>query len=213
MAIKAKRLHHRPHVPSLQEDNARTGFFELDQLAALLRHLPDYVRGPVVFASITGWRKQEVLGLEWSRINFRDGTVRLDPAQSKNRKGRVFPFTPELRHLLEQQRRVTNDLQQELGRITPFVFHRKGERLRSFTKSWARACAAAGVPGRLFHDLRRSAVRAMEQSGVPRSVAMDLIGHRTESIYRRYTITDERMLKEGVAKLAAVQGHAPREVG
>jgi len=69
------------------------------------------------------------------------------------------------------------------------------------------------VPGRLFHDLRRTAVRAVEQSGVPRSVAMALVGHKTESIYRRHTITDERMLKEGVTKLAAVQGHAPRVVG
>ena len=147
LAIKAGRLHHRPHIPTLQEDNARTGFFEPDQLAAVLRHLPEYVRGPVVFASITGWRKEEVLGLEWSRVNFREGTVRLDPAQSKNRRGRVFPFTPELRHLLEEQRRLTNALQQEQGRnhplrlppegCAPAVLHEVvGESLRRRRRAW-----------------------------------------------------------------------------
>ncbi len=54
----------------------------------------------------------------------------------------------------------------------------------------------------VFHDLRRTAIRNMERAGVPRAVAMKLVGHRTESIYRRYCIVDERMLREGVEKLA-----------
>jgi hypothetical protein len=42
----------------------------------------------------------------------------------------------------------------------------------------------------------------MERAGVPRSTAMALVGHKTESIYRRYAITDEAMLREGVEKLS-----------
>jgi len=33
--------------------------------------------------------------------------------------------------------------------------------------------------------------------GVVRSAAIAMVGHRTESIYRRYAIADEAMLKEG----------------
>ena len=54
--------------------------------------------------------------------------------------------------------------------------------------------------GRSF--LRRTAVRNLERAGVPRSAAMAMVGHKTESIYRRYAIVDEGMLKESAAKLA-----------
>ncbi len=37
---------------------------------------------------------------------------------------------------------------------------------------------------------------------MPRSVAMRLTGHKTESVYRRYAIVAERDLAEGVEKLA-----------
>jgi hypothetical protein len=39
---------------------------------------------------------------------------------------------------------------------------------------------------------------------VPRSVAMSLTGHKTESVYRRYAIVDSAAQSEGVAKLAAL---------
>ena len=46
-------------------------------------------------------------------------------------------------------------------------------------------------------------MRNLERAGVSRSVAMKMIGHKTESIYRRYAIVDEAMLREGAEKLAA----------
>src|SRR5439155_5507135 len=61
-----------------------------------------------------------------------------------------------------------------------------------------------GVPGRLVHDLRRTAVRNLERAGVPRSTAMQLTGHRTEAVYRRYAIVSEGDLVVGVGRLAAL---------
>jgi hypothetical protein len=40
-------------------------------------------------------------------------------------------------------------------------------------------------------------------AGMPRSAAMRLTGHKTEAVYRRYTITDAAMFQEAAAKLDA----------
>jgi hypothetical protein len=55
------------------------------------------------------------------------------------------------------------------------------------------------------------AVRDLERAGVPRSVAMNLVGHKTDSIYRRYAIVSQRHLAEGVARLAALRQMAPQD--
>jgi hypothetical protein len=65
-------------------------------------------------------------------------------------------------------------------------------------------------PLRIPHDFRRTAVRNLERAGVPRSTAMAMVGHRTGSIYRRYAIVDETMLREGAERLTALyRGQSP----
>ena len=58
---------------------------------------------------------------------------------------------------------------------------------------------------------RRSAVRNMERRGLSRSVAMQLTGHKTEAVYRRYAITSD--LRAGVERLNAmpISGARSRE--
>jgi integrase len=89
------------------------------------------------------------------------------------------------------------------GTICRFVFNRRGRRIKGFRKAWANVCKAAGFAGRIPHDLRRSAMRNMERAGLSRSVAMQLTGHKTEAVYRRYAITSESDLREGVDRLNA----------
>ena len=59
---------------------------------------------------------------------------------------------------------------------------------------------ATWCPGRIPHELRRTVVRNLERAGVPRSVAMKLTGHKTESVYRRYAIADDRDLRVAVER-------------
>ena len=201
LAIKASMLMHKPHMPMLKEDNVRAGFFDDDQVAAVLAHLPAAVQPVVRFAYITGWRIQsEVLPMQWRQVDRKLGEVRLEPGTTKNRAGRVFPFTNQLRQLFDTLWTEREALQKH-GKIVPNVFHRNGKRITSLRGAWDKACAAAGLPGRIPHDLRRSAVRNMERGGLSRSVAMQLTGHKTESVFRRYAITCEADLQEAVRRL------------
>ena len=155
----------------------------------------------------------EILTLEWHQVDFKAGEVRLEPGTTKNKEGRTFPFTKDLRAVLDAQLEE-HKLLAKRGKIEPRVFVRmvalgRGGPLRpkpivSFIKAFKAACRKAGCPGRIPHDLRRTAVRNLERAGVPRSVAMKLTGHKTESVYRRYAIADDRDLRVAVERLDAV---------
>jgi integrase len=166
----------------------------------------------VRFAALTGWRKQETVGLRWASVDLEAGWVRLEGSRSKNGRGRELPFwkLPELEDLLTEQRTRTNRVERERDMICPYVFHRGGEPIRSSYTAWLGATERAGLAGAWFHDLRRTAVRNLERAGGSRSDAMDLTGHKTESIYDRYSIVDSVRLEEAVEKLARYHGDEPR---
>jgi integrase len=212
LGMQARRIQLLPYIPMLRENNARQGFFERDQFEAVIRHLPEPVRPVAAFAFVTGWRVSEVLGLTWDCVDFDAQMVRLEPGSTKNYEGRQFPFTPDLFAILDAQRETTKAASVRLERIIPTVFHRDGAPIKSFRHSWDSACKAAGVPGRIFHDFRRTAVRNLERAGVSRSVAMKLTGHKTEAVYRRYAIVSDSDLRAAAVKLAAAsdQPRAPR---
>lgn len=80
--------------------------------------------------------------------------------------------------------------------------------IKAFTKAWSAACRAAGCPGRIPHDLRRTAVRNLIRAGVPDSVAMKITGHKTRSVFERYNITSKSDLTEAARKLNAAGSFA-----
>ncbi len=207
---QAGKVAQRPHIAMLEEDNVRTGFFEEPQFRAVLAHLPEDLQPVFETVYITGWRiKSELFTRQRRHVDLRDGWLRLEPGETKNRKGRMFKITPTLRAVLERQFARTEAIERTTGQIIPWLFHRAGRPIKSFRRAWVTACKQAGVP-RIPHDFRRTAVRNLERAGVPRSTAMAMVGHKTESIYRRYAIVDEAMLTEGAQKLEAYHAAAPK---
>src|SRR5581483_3534866 len=148
--------------------------------------------------------QSEAAPLRWAQVDFAGGVVRLEPNTTKNAEGREFPMIPELRALLERRLALTRRLERARGQVIPWVFHRRGRPIKSLRRSWISATRAAGQPGLILHDLRRSAVRNLERAGISRSVAMRMTGHKTEAVYRRYAIVASSDLCEAARRLAAL---------
>jgi integrase len=188
-----------PAFPVMAVDNARQGFFEPDELTILLSYLPAYLQPVFRFASVTGWRVQsEVLTLPWVNVDFRTGMARLDACHTKGNQARVFPFAdhPMLARLLQAQYEYRGD--------SPLVFHRHGHPIKDYTTAWRSARVKAGLPERIVHDLRRTAIRNLRRAGVPEQTAMKLSGHKTRSVFDRYDIHNEDDLRDAVGQLARV---------
>jgi integrase len=215
LAIEAGKLLHRPKIPLLKEDNVRTGFFEREQFESVRAHLPAHLRPLVTFMYITGWRRNEVTSLEWRQVDFAAGEVRLDPGTTKNDEGRTFPFTTELRELLDV-RHEEHERLKKTGHIEPHVFvrvvsttgsratrraNRKPRVIGNFRKTWMAASRAAGCPGRIPHDFRRTAVRNLVRAGVSERVAMTMTGHKTRAVFDRYDIVSSGDQRDAARKL------------
>ncbi|MBZ5500501.1 MAG: site-specific integrase [Acidobacteriia bacterium] len=208
LAVNEGRLLFRPKVPMLQEDNVRKGFFERKAFDSLLKHLNDDLKPIFQFAFLTGWRvASEILPLQWQQVDFEAATVRLEPGTTKSGAGRTFPLTSELRDLLEGQSAKNAALRQR-GIICPWVFNRRGRRIKSVKTAWNKARTAAGLPGRIQHDFRRTAIRNLIRAGVSEKVAMQICGHKTRSVFDRYNIVDERDYHDAARMLDEAGPHS-----
>jgi len=89
--------------------------------------------------------------------------------------------------------------------VIQHLFHRNGKRIPydTFRKTWKKATTEAGYPGKLTHDFRRTAATRMDSTpGISMSVAMTLLGHNTDIMFRRYIQKHDERLIEAAERLA-----------
>jgi integrase len=176
-----------PYFPMIKETTVRTGFLSDEDYIRLRDELPHELKALFVCGYITGMRKGELTGIQWSQVDFDAGLITLEKGATKNDDARSVPILDgDMRDLLQEswKEREANWPQ------SPWMFSRAGVPIKDFRISWEDACKRAGVPDLKFHDLRRTAVRNMRRAGVPQVVRMKISGHKTDSMERRYNIVD-----------------------
>lgn len=202
LAVRHKLAASRIEVPHLEERAPRDGFLSPADFVALASHLPDDgLRLFVRFLYATGMRIGEARQLEWRDV---DGTVlRIRGATTKNGAARTLPLAGAVAEIIAEarQRRLLS---------CPNIFHRDGQAIGLFRKTWLTATKAAGHTGLLVHDLRRSAVRNLIRSGVPERVAMGVTGHKTRAVFDRYNIVSAADLDAGLQTVAAYLANASK---
>ena len=135
LAIQAGNLFHRPYIPMLEENNARQGFLDHGGFLALRNELPDYLKDPVSFLYLSGWRSGEMKSLEWRDVGA--DAIRLRAENSKNKKQRVLPLRGELAEIIERSR----EARKPTALLSFTIRGANGD----FRKAWRNACVAAGL--------------------------------------------------------------------
>ena len=218
-------------VQARPERNVRQGFVDDTQYSKLAQACPTvWLRAMLAVGYTFGWRVGELTSLRVRQVDLAARTVRLEPGTTKNLEGRTIKFTGECYELVKAcigdkdpaaylftradgkpvrtYRGAWEQLcvRAGLGRFICRTCKGPGPATGA-TGHRCPTCAKAGqvgifrYEGLLFHDLRRSAVRNLERSAVPRSVAMKITGHKTEAVYRRYAIESEADLAEAICRL------------
>jgi integrase len=206
IAIRNGQIFARPYVPKLKEAAPRKGFVTDTEYTAIRERLEPHMRGIWAFQFLTGWRSTEVLALRWEHVAGDE--IRFTEQTKADEAARPFPITPAIKAVLDEQRKLTGHFK------VPHVFcqtvgKKRGGRpisymgyLHAFNDARG---AAKTRPDLIPHDCRRTAIDRLERLGVARSTAMVLVGHKTESVYRRYAITSARTIEEAGKRLRGVR--------
>jgi len=153
------------------------------------------LEGLFMVALVLGLRRGEVLGLEWSDIDFPAGTVRIRQSLQRfdgalhlvSTKTRSSAATlaapPGLMQILREHKRRQQQERLALGEAWPntdLVFtSTTGTPLepRNATRAWSSIRLAANVPNLRLHDLRHSCATVLTALGVHPRVVMEMLRH------------------------------------
>lgn len=180
-----------------KEDNVREHFYTHEEYLAMQKVAEEkypYLVGPIRFAYTIGWRSSAIRNITWSWVDMKEQSIYLPANHSKNKQALWVKLPESIFRMFR-----TAHKNRRLG--CEYVFHRNGKQIKDFRRAWSRILEAVGIEDGTFHDFRRCAVRNLVRAGVDRSTAMLITGHKTESVFERYNISDESILEEAAAKL------------
>jgi integrase len=125
-----------PAVRLLKEPTRRIRFLTRDQVAALLKELPEHLRDMATFALATGLRAANVTGLTWEQVDLERKMAFVYPDQAKARKAIPVPFNDAAMDVVQRQK----------GKHFVKVFTFEGEPVKQVnTKAWKKALKRAGI--------------------------------------------------------------------
>jgi integrase len=166
----------------------------------IYKFLPDYLKPLILVAYLTGMRRGEIIELEWDRVDLIECFIDLTPDDTK---------TEEPRRIYFNSIKILKDVFIEAGK------KRKSGHDLVFTKldgspvpKWyiqrllKQACQDAGVNSYRLHDFRHTFNTNMTKAGVDQVTTMKLTGHKTNSMFIRYSHLDREQGEGAMDKLS-----------
>lgn len=209
-------------ITKLKENDPRKGFFEEDPFFKLYPELPEEIQPVAAFSYITGMRKSEPLSILWDQVNRKTCVVRLETSKGNSTREIHYSDNKAIRDIIEKQWRRKNELEKQIETDVRHLFFRlgtghgtkPGDGIKDFRGAWSSALKRAGVEfyeyvengqivkqPRIFHDLRRTAVRNLTEAKEDMDTIMKISGHKTAAVAQRYNIRRNEDTRAALSKV------------
>jgi integrase len=179
-----------------REDNTRDRWLTEEEEARLLATAVPWVRDLILFATNTGMRRGEILGLTWAGVDFTRRTVTV--LRSKNGERRTIPMNQTVLDVLAEKHEQT-DISNRSGINLVFSSEAAtpldGSNLR---RGFNCALKTARIEDFHFHDLRHTFATRLVQAGVDLYKVQRLLEHKSPNMTQRYAHHYPESLRDGV---------------
>jgi integrase len=197
---KIRHFDYNPSFPHFKE-KARGRYITPSDFGAILAALADdCLRDYFTVAYCCGTRRTQLMRTELANVDCESWVISWRPDQTKNGEPHSVPLEGDALAAV-QRRWAARNL------AIPYLFHRRGKRLTEemVRRAWKKACVTVNLPegrgqGYVFHDTRHSCVTNLSAAGVPDSVAMQVTGHRSANVFRRYGVQIEDVKRDALRR-------------
>lgn len=141
-------------------------------------HLPAFIR----LALHTGCRASELLGLEWSRVDWEQARLRVEAAGSDAARRRHVPLDAEALGALREMRAWCD----AFAALSPRVFATAEGSATTLQRGFSVACRRARVADCRIQDLRHTCASWLVMAGTPLQVVKERLGYSSPTAMQRY---------------------------
>jgi integrase len=190
-------------------ESKRKRYLTPDELARLSAALASYGDQQIAcifrLLLLTGARRGEVLGMEWSALDLGAGIWIKMGSTTKQKTDHVVPLSAPARQLLieMQDEYICRHPKKPLPQ---YVFPGSGDtgHVISVKKSWASICKSAGISGLRIHDLRHSFASQLASGGASLPLIGALLGHSNPTTTHRYAHLFDDPQRAAVERVGAI---------
>lgn len=181
-------------VPIPYANNERDRVLTAAEWEILYEVAASHLKPILLTAYHLGQRLGEILNLTWDRVDLHRGIITLRGVDTKTNKPRQVPMTPQVKANLIDLSKVRDIVHKHV-----FVYQRNP--VREVKTAFKTACKKAGIGNLRFHDLRHCAATNLRRAGVDTTTAMQIIGHKSPLMWKRYNSVAESDLLIAANKL------------
>jgi integrase len=176
-----KMLDAAPKVPMYRLQKVEPRWEPRERIHALLGQLPPHSRDMAILACATGMRRSEITKLKRAHVDLKRATAFVPATNAKANNSRVVPLNSDALVVLAKW--IGHP---EHHLVYVFSFRGRAPIKQICTKAWRDACAASGLPGFRFHDLRHTWASWQVQAETPLKHLQELGGWATMDMVMRY---------------------------